>query len=368
MTRGTRPPRASPSDMGTPTRVLVADLVNGRSRSAVAAVRALAAGGFRPVVAVSAPRSTAAASRACKEVIYVPGPGRRGFAEAVRRELASARYVGVLAASDAVLLELDLPGASLINKAALPGRAAAAGLAVPPTAVFPDRSALLAAAPDLDYPLVIKPVFKSSPASVARMVVSSHDLVRLDDVGACIVQPYKNSGLRAVSGVVYRGSLIASVHQRYLRTWPQDCGVASAAVTIAPDLELERRLPRLLNGHDGIFQIQLVGELVIDVNPRVYGSLPLAVAAGANLPAIACAAMQGRVGELIRGRPGVHYRWLEGDLRHVAQAVRRGSMTPLDAARAILPRPGTAHSVESLADPGPILARLADVAGRWWRR
>jgi predicted ATP-grasp superfamily ATP-dependent carboligase len=150
-----------------------------------------------------------------------------------------------------------------------------------------------------------------------------------------------------------------------VRIWPVDCGTASAAVTTEPDVELESRLRRLLAGHEGVFQVQLIGDQVIDVNPRVYGSLPLAVAAGANLPAIACAATAGRTPDsLVRARPGVRYRWLEGDVRRVVHDIRRGHLSPWAGARALAPRRGTAHSVESLRDPGPGLARLRDVVGR----
>jgi hypothetical protein len=165
--------------------------------------------------------------------------------------------------------------------------------------------------------------------------------------------------------VIADGRLLAAVHQRYLRIWPPDCGTSSAAVTTAPDLELEDRLPTLLAGHRGVFQVQLVGDQVIDINPRVYGSLPLAVAAGANLPAIACRAASGG-GEhgIVRGRPGVRYRWLEGDLRRLLHDARAGTLSRGALAAALLPHAGTAHSVESLRDPGPLLVRVADAVRR----
>jgi hypothetical protein len=179
------------------------------------------------------------------------------------------------------------------------------------------------------------------------------------------VQPFAAGAMRAVCGVISDGRLLAAVHQKYVRIWPPDCGTASAAVTTTPDRELELRLVRLLAGHEGVFQVQLIGDQVIDVNPRVYGSLPLAVGAGANLPAIACRAASGRQDmELVRGRPGVRYRWLEGDLRRVVHDVRAGVMPLRAGVRALAPRRGTTHSIESLRDPGPALARLADVARR----
>ena len=47
------------------------------------------------------------------------------------------------------------------------------------------------------------------------------------------MQRWADGAMRAVAGVVCRGELVASVHQAYRRTWPPECGVASAAVTVA---------------------------------------------------------------------------------------------------------------------------------------
>ena len=346
-------------------RVLVVDHVNGRSRSAVAAVRALAAGGYTPLVAVSGRSSAAARSRFCAGVVAVPLPTAPDYREAVEQELL-ARELTVLAASDAALVALRHPGAELIDKAVLPARVAAAGLVMPATRAFASAEQLRGTAAHLDYPLVVKAAVKSSAGAVARRFDGPAALLALSDdlYGPVVVQPFHTGRMRAVCGVVHDGELLAAVHQSYLRIWPPDCGVASAAVTLAPDVELEAHLVRLLAGHSGVFQVQLVGDYLIDVNPRVYGSLPLAVAAGTNLPAIACEATAGRRGKFVRGRPGVRYRWLEGDLRSVLYDVHHRRLGWLAAANAVRPRRNTAHSVESLRDPGPALERIRDIVRR----
>lgn len=346
--------------------VLVSDHVDGRSRSAVAAVRALARAGYRAVVTVTGERSAAAVSRGCAGVLRVPAVDSPGFRAAVTTFLASERNAVVLPASDAVLVALEHPGAALVDKGVLPGRAAAAGLAVPETQEFGAADALLAAAGGLAYPVVVKSAVKTGTGENTRRVDDAAHLAAAVEslTGAVVVQPFASGDMRAVCGVLADGQLLAVVHQAYTRIWPPGCGTASAAVTTAPDLDLEARLPRLLAGHEGVFQVQLIGDQVIDVNPRVYGSLPLAVAAGADLPDIACRAATGRTpAELVRGRPGVRYRWLEGDLRRLLHDVRGGTLRPGAAARALAPRRGTAHSIESLRDPGPFLLRLAEAAG-----
>ena len=346
-------------------RVLVVDQVNGRSRSAVAAVRALAAGGYSPLVAVSGRPSAAARSRFCAGVVAVPLSTTPGYREAVEQELL-ARQLTVLVAGDAALIALRQPGVELIDKATLPARVAAAGLVMPATRSFAGAEQLRERAGDLDYPLVVKAAVKSSTDAVARRFDAPAALMALSDdlYGALVVQPFHTGRMRAVCGVVHDGELLAAAHQYYLRIWPPECGVASAAVTMAPDIELEARVLRLLAGHSGVFQVQLVGDYVIDVNPRVYGSLPLAVAAGTNLPAIACEASAGRRGTLVRARPGVRYRWLEGDLRRVLHDVHHRRLGWQAGVAALRPRPGTAHSVENLRDPGPGLERLRDIIRR----
>lgn len=347
------------------------DHADGRSRSAVAAVRALTLAGYRPFVTVSGRPSAAAASRSCAGIQRTPPVGTPAYRAAIADHVAAHPGTALVAASDAVLVALDLPGVHLADKAALPGLTEAAGLSTPATYEFADAATLMAAAGDFEYPLVVKAAVKSGHGEDASRVDSPAGLPRAMAalLGSVIVQPFARGAMRSVSGVIADGELLAVAHQRYVRIWPADCGTASAAVTTEPDHELERRLVHLLAGHTGVFQVQLVGDQVIDVNPRVYGSLPLAVAAGANLPAIACRAAAGdRPGEVVRARPGVRYRWLAGDLQRVAHDVRRGSTTLGAAGRALRPRPGTAPSVESLRDPGPALVRVAEVTRRRLRR
>jgi hypothetical protein len=115
---------------------------------------------------------------------------------------------------------------------------------------------------------------------------------------------------------------------------------------------------------EGIFQLQYLAGSMIDVNLRCFGSLPLAVKSGVNLPTIYCDLVRG-VGpdDVVRGRTGVRYRWPQGEVRHVRARLKDRSLG-IDLLDALLPRPFAATgSVFSLRDPGPFLARAAG-AGR----
>jgi hypothetical protein len=339
--------------------ILVTDDTTGQNRAAVATVRALARAGYRPAVSTAGVRSIAAASRFCEQRVLLPRAGAPGYAEALRAELASGRYAAALPASDVSLIAARCSGAELVNKVVAYERAQKADIPTLPWQVFESREALRACADQLPYPAVVKAVVKVFNADPqAHVVETPQDLDRLSGVGALIVQPYEDAPLRAVSGVVWDGCFLALAHQRYLRLWPVRAGVGSAAVTVAPDYELEEKLALVLEGHNGVFQAQLAGPYLLDLNPRVYGSLPLTLAAGPNLPAIACDAAQGKLRRLTRAQPGVRYRWVEGDVRHLVNNWKAGRISGAEALRAGWPHRRTAHSSESLIDPGPIVERL----------
>lgn len=351
-------------------RVLVVDGGPGQSRSALAAVRALGEAGLDPYVTVSGPGSLAASSRHAVGCIRVPAVHHPTFVEVVRPLMEGERFEATMVASDAAIIALGLPESELVDKSRLHGRAVDAGLAVPDGRRFAAPEDVMDAAPDLPYPVVVKPAIKTGPVSVPARVARRREELpgALEDrAGPLIVQVRLDGALRSVSGVIRRGRAIAWAHQRYIRTWPRDAGVSCFAETVDPDRRLEVKIERLLGDHEGIFQVQLAGEHVLDVNPRVYGSLPLAVAAGVNLPAIHCLArLAGDAPGPQRARPGVRYRWIEGDLRHVAQGILAGEIGPYAAWEALRPRRRTVHSVARLSDPGPALARLAHVATTLW--
>jgi len=354
-----RDPVTDGSDTPVGATVLVTDGGSGQGRSALAAVRALAKAQYRPIVTTSGRHSLAAASRWCAQSVATPPSSSPEYAEAVREVANRTASLTVLAASDVALLALDAPVAHLVDKAALAEGAFAAGLESPTSVACDNGDSVLSALAHetVSLPVVVKPVISNEPA---RLVVSAEDASSLaGKVGPFLVQPFIPGGMSAIAGVHVEGRMLAAVQQRYLRTWPVACGTSCAAVTVPVDEGRLGAMSRVLGGYEGIFQAQFAGDVLIDVNPRVYGSLPLAVAAGVNLPAIWCGWLEGGPARSpLRGRAGVRYRWMEGDIRHIAGGLRSGQLGVRDALAALTPHPGTAHSVESLTDPAPLIARL----------
>lgn len=343
-------------------KVLVVDGSQGQTHTAVGAVRALAAAGHQVDLAYAGPWNVAARSRFVTRRFEVPGADDAGFAVAVRELLSGGGHDVCFPTSDSALVALDSPGAALIDKREMHRRWDRVGAPLARSWEFASGSAVLADTHVLTFPLAVKAAEKvgvgAPPVWRADDVA---DLAPLRDVHVpVVVEEWLEGDQTALCGVLHQGRLVAAVHQRYLRTWPATVGDACAAVTTEPDLEVEKQVTEALHGYDGIFQTELIDGVVHDVNPRVYGSISLAVHAGANLLDLAARSAAGHVpsGGTVRGRVGVRHRWLEGDLRHVATAVRSGDLRLREAARVLAPARGTVHPDLRWSDPRPTLARL----------
>ena len=168
------------------------------------------------------------------------------------------------------------------------------------------------------------------------------------------------------AGVAGNGSLHAAVASRYLRTWPATAGNVCFSETIEVSETLHARVQSLVGaiGWEGLFELELI-ELAdgrheaIDFNPRPYGSLSLARAAGVPLATIWCRSGLGQPGSFATARAGLRYRWEDGDLRHLIWQLRAGE--PGAALGAAGPGRGVAHAYFLLADPAPAAMRVAEL-------
>jgi predicted ATP-grasp superfamily ATP-dependent carboligase len=367
-------------------RVLV---TGGDHTGPLAAVRALHVADYEPWVAASKPKAYAARSRAAAGVIRLPDSGAdpEAFIESlitaarefkfrvvlggIERDLlviASARErLGALAAATAELKIVR----RITSKKTVYELAADAGLKIP-TTIEIDRSDLHAGSP-LPMPVILKPQRSEQDMSAGGFVHSdvqrvntAEELRRLASAlpgDRWLVQSVVEGSLGAICGVAWNGEIVCAVHQRAQRIWPADRGMSAYAQTVAPDLELEARVARLIGLLDwsGIFQVQFIhadGEAyLIDLNPRVYGSLALATAAGVNLPAIWVALVTGSAVEVPGYQIGIRYRAEELDAQALLHLLCTGNTTT--ASRGLIPRRHTVHAVASLADPLPVLTSIA---------
>jgi predicted ATP-grasp superfamily ATP-dependent carboligase len=168
----------------------------------------------------------------------------------------------------------------------------------------------------------------------------------------------------ACGGLFVSNELVALITTRWHRRWPPPDGATSFCETIAPPPQLLAKVAALLAAlrYEGIFELELLdlgdGEFsAIALNPRPFGWLALAVRAGTNLPALWCDCLLQKRPAPVRARPGVFYRWDDGDARHLVWQLVRGNVRA--AARVLKPRRRVAHAYFELRDPAPLAAALA---------
>jgi len=358
-------------------------VTDGHARAAVAGIRALGRAGI-PVVALATRRNAAglvsryASSRA---VGPAPADGEEAFVRRVA-ELARERgplvvYPGQEEAVGALVRRRDLlgpeailpypgpdPVAALIDKSRLAELAAAAGVGSPRVLAEGRAGDLLAEAPPAPAVVKTPEISEHLPATVVCETDTElrELLAGLPPDEALVVQERVDGPLVSLALVLDReGGVAARFQQVASRLWPRDAGASSMGVSVAPDAALVEAGARVLReaGYWGMAQLQFLGGdgrwSVVDANTRFYGSLPLAVAAGANLPAAWHAVATGSAvpvpGEY---RVGVVYHWLEGELT----AAYRGERSRLPG-RVPRPRVGAMWAWD---DPLPGLMLAHDAA------
>ncbi|MGA4991371.1 ATP-grasp domain-containing protein [Nonomuraea bangladeshensis] len=387
----------------------------GFSRGALAAVRALAAAGWEVGVGAPAGAGLASSSRYRRRRHLVPAAheDRDAFLAAVRRAVRDHGYDVVFGAGEAEVLALSLlrdevgaivPHAGhrqvvrAIDKQELSEAAESVGIltarALDPSTLAsstldpsaPDPSALDPSALDPSAlaserpPLVVKsrlhahPERPGAPPRIDTLVVPGPEAARrrVDEVrrlgGEPRVEEFHEGRLMAYAAVTaVGGRVVCDCMQVASRIWPPGAGASCRAETVRVDPAISGRAARLLAalGWFGLAQLQFVvpedgRPRLIDLNGRFYGSMALATAAGANLPAAWAALAVGHDVPPTRARPGVRYQWLEGDLRRAAVERRRGLL--LDLAGTLRFAAGAVHSTLSLRDPAPALARIRAMA------
>lgn len=381
-------------------RVLI---TNADERSMLAVCRSLHAGGYAVTAASSTRLASAQWSRCCSRRLRVVDPRRSStqFVEQLRDELKSRSYRALIAGSDSALLaiseqrerlqtltELGLPDRSVLERAmsreCLAQAADQAGLPVAASLRCENVEQAVTAGERLGFPVAIKSTQAARGAEHAvhsvpkgRVVSTTAELAEAAAgfVGDMLVQRWVRGDVVSLGGVFAGGRLLGAATSRYRRMWPPTSGSVTFSETIAPPpglLDAVRRL-MLVVGWEGIFELELIqaspNELVpIDLNPRPYGSLALAQAAGVPLAALWCDWLTRRSPEQAAGsgtvlaRPGMRYRWEDGDFRNALWQLRHGHLGA--ALRPLRPYSKVTHAHFRLTDPLPLLARTLHLGQR----
>jgi predicted ATP-grasp superfamily ATP-dependent carboligase len=370
-------------------RVLV---TGGDYTGPLAAVRALRSGGYEPWVVSTSRKAYAARSRAASRHLVLPDARHdsEGFIDGILRAHGDAGFHAILGGTERDLLVIarnrdrfgslasTLPEVDALRKITdkrlVNELAEVAGLRVPPTISPCDRGPTLADVERMPTPWLLKPLRSEAESAAGGFQYNGVRRINsLDEFRAFTVDPngpsewlaqaYIDGELGAICGIAWEGKIVCAVHQRSKRTWPEELGISAYAVTTPPNVALEDELGRLVKllGWSGIFQAQFIHSeecsYLIDLNPRVYGSLALAVKAGMNLPAIWMALVSGTAYEIPTYGLDVRYRCEELDALALRQLLWQQKR--LKIVRELLPRRQTAHAVGRLSDPLPMLTSLA---------
>jgi predicted ATP-grasp superfamily ATP-dependent carboligase len=390
-------------------RVLVTDA--GRT-SAIAIMRSLGRRGWH-VVAADADRDSAGfRSRYVSERVCHADPAvdPGGAAAALLEAAGRGRLDLLVPVTDELVLPLaaareELPAGCVLavsddeglaatgDKVATLELARRLGVPTPPTAVVRTPDEALEAAPDLGWPVVVKPAVSRlrTPEGIERFTVAyANDgaelVARMEEVGgrtAVLLQRYVTGEGHGVELLMAGGRPLAAFQHHRLREVPITGGASSFRESVPLDPGLLDASVRLLAelSWTGLamveFRVGPDGPSLMEVNGRIWGSLPLAVKAGMDFPA--------RMADLFLDGPppegpvdtdyrvGVRSRNVSLDVVWIGSTLRRRRRYPylesprrreaLAAAAGLL-RPGDGYDLLEADDPGPALAELRGLAGK----
>lgn len=324
------------------SRVLVLD---ANTRQAIVAIRQLGRHGV-DVTAGSETRVPAGAlsRHADRHVRYAdPRSETDEFLAAIEAELQRREYDMVLPITDATVIPVVdhrqrleahatvpfLPSDRLgdaLDKYRTIAAARAAGVPHPRT-LSPSTLDVDRVVDELGFPVIVKPRRGSQRLGVTRC--DSPESLRRTfertrrEFGPVLLQEYVPDG---GEGGVYAlcddsSSLAAVTVQRRLRTNPPEGGPSTLRETVE-DPDLVSLADRLLGTLDwqGVAMVEFrvdaeTGEPVLmEVNPRLWGSLALSVFAGVNFPVLLYQyAVNGEIDPSLEYDVGVRSRWLFGD-------------------------------------------------------
>jgi D-aspartate ligase len=318
---------------GTSLSVLLASAESGGT---LAAARDLAKSGFDVRVLASHAVAAAAWSRHTARAYWAPPEGQTqrylkrlleiGAANPGQILLPTSDETSWLYAENAAILErhfrLYQPSVAslrrILDKKLFSDAAVKAGLDVLPSWSLRNIDELVALAPSLPYPVLVKPRTHVHRARNNKGIVvgSASELIDqyqrfvdreqtraavnpvLRDINLPILQQFVrtgNAGVHSVTGFIDRtGELFVTRHATkvFQRSQPVGVGVCFESRTSCPVLsDAVRRLCREL-GYFGIFEVEFLcfdGRwLPIDFNPRLFNQIGMDIHRGMPLPLFAC--------------------------------------------------------------------------------
>lgn len=325
------------------SRVLVLD---GHTRTALAVTRSLGRRGIEVVVAASGRTSLAGASRYCKQNLVYPNPAESSdaFTEWLYYNIRDNKYGLLLPLTDTTtviaarlltdcglthLAMLPSPDAleHALDKRSLMQLAMSCGIDIPIT--YPDASD-----DSIGFPVLIKSNRslirygdiwingRMMQASDTREMFAAYRQID-EHTPQPIVQEYIPGWGEGLFLLCVRGHVKAAFAHRRLKESPPNGGVSTSRMSIPVDrrlLDKSTRLLEKLQWHGPVmlefrYDTRDGKPKLIELNPRLWGSLHLAVISGMDFPWLIYRAARGEnLNEYIDYEKGIVSRWLLGDI------------------------------------------------------
>ena len=365
-------------------------ITDGHWRKTLAATRALGRCDLSIAVGESTILSTAGFSRYCRHRIVYPSAFIKPQAfvdfvyrycqkNAVRMLLPMEDHTMDLLAQHREQFEhitaLPIASSTKLHRAHDKGEvirlAQNLGIPVPKTWFIRDLAELTQIQKELPYPVVIKPKRASGATGVAYPQ-NSQELV--DQYRAIhrrfpfpLIQekiPSRGSGYGASFLLDQKSNIKAAFIHKRLREYPVSGGASTARISIRNDL-IREMAASLLKALDwfGVAMVEFKMDprdntpKLMEVNPRFWGSLALAIESGVNFPYLLYKMALGESFKPVESyQLGVTCRWLlPGDLLHYIRNPQRKKISK-DFFR--FSGDKLYYDIMSLSDPLPAVAKL----------
>jgi len=376
-------------------RVFVTD---GHWRKTLAVIRSLGRRGLAVTAGESSRVATSLFSKYCGRRVVYPSVRRHpeAFLDFLRQELRKIDYDLVMPMEEETLLllaqhreelapvgRLPLPPYESIVQARDKGwllrHASQAGIPIPRTFWIETLDDLKAVTDTIPSPWVIKPRVSSGSFGIAYVE-------RAGDLAAAYGEVHKQFPFPLIqerippegeafgcSALMGRGGAVKALFtHRRLREYPITGGPSTLREsTRHPQIEkLGIRLLRSLHWY-GVAMVEFKVDprdnqpKLMELNPRFWGSLPLAIHAGVDFPYLVYKmAMGEEFDPVLEYRVGVRCRWLlPGDILHFLTNPRRFRLHP-----SFFQFRGMAYDIISRDDPLPALGRVLTLCSLLWDR
>jgi protein-tyrosine-phosphatase/predicted ATP-grasp superfamily ATP-dependent carboligase len=274
----------------------------------------------------------------------------------------------------------------VLNKSLTLETAQSCGIRVPFTCTVATVAALESIAPQLRFPVVVKP--EKNGASTFRAFYFStlpelSSALKSHDWGSVLLQEYCPGVGWGVEILIHKGECVATFQHRRLKEAPATGGVAILAVAEEPDPELFQSSMKLLRALDweGVAMVEFRvdretgSSVLMEVNGRFWGSVSFPIAAGVDFPFYYWQLLHGEQPRVpVRDSVGLRWRWSPGYLDRMQSIVfeKAGTVGPKRSmSRELLQTvaefsPFVKEALWSWSDPFPFFAEAGRMLWSFW--